>query len=321
MDPMKAFGLKARTSWKVAKPRFVSRRAIQRLSRNAFVFGAMWAIVPATFFANSSNGGQLVITCLCAGMLAGGAFAFATVPIAAITFMTPILVGTTICIGNNGDFAYLLVAVLVTVYATMLIRGVFAHSFEFARRLIDQLETEKAVRQDPLTHLPNRFAFSESLDEGLVLLENSGREFAIALFDLDRFKEVNDQFGHPAGDEYLVQVAARLRRCTREADILARIGGDEFALIASHLSKANDVLGLVERMSAVFSEPFLIDGREILGSIVRKRQDRAIFVSLNLTMINQHAKGWHYNMIWVERLKATSCLLFISQCTIWPKAA
>jgi diguanylate cyclase len=260
------FGLKARSSWRVTKPPSVSRRAIHRLVQNAFILGGMWAIVPIGFFANATHGGQLVITCLCAGMLAGGAFAFATIPVAAIGFTAPIFLGTAICIGRSGDFVYLLVGILVVVYACILLRGIFAYSFGFTRRLVTQLETEKAVRQDALTNLPNRVAFNESLECALSRLDRNGEEFAILLLDLDRFKEVNDQFGHPAGDEFLIQVAARLRRCMREADIVTRLGGDEFALIAENLMKPEEALELAERIVAAFADPFLIEGREIFGA-------------------------------------------------------
>jgi diguanylate cyclase (GGDEF)-like protein len=260
------FGVKARASRRVAKPQFVSRKSIHRLVRNAFILGGAWAIVPVGFFANAANGGQLVMTCLCAGMLAGGALTFATIPVAAIAFTAPIFVGTAICIGRSGDFVYLLVAILVVVYACVLLRGVFSYSFEFTRRLIAQLEAEKAVRQDSLTHLPNRFAFNESLEGGLSRLARCGEKFAILLLDLDHFKEVNDQFGHPVGDEFLIQVATRLLRCTREEDIIARIGGDEFALIATNLTKSEEALELAERIVAVFADPFRIDEREITGA-------------------------------------------------------
>ncbi|MGY4318828.1 diguanylate cyclase (GGDEF)-like protein [Bradyrhizobium sp. JR3.5] len=123
------------------------------------------------------------------------------------------------------------------------------------------------MRQDPLTHLPNRVAFNEALNGALSRLERSGEEFAVLLLDLDRFKEINDRFGHPAGDELLVQLAARLQRCTRAAEHVARIGGDEFALIMSNLTRPDDALAIAERFVAAFADPFPIDGFEITSAI------------------------------------------------------
>lgn len=261
-----AFGLQSHASRRITKPQFVSRRAMHRLVRNAFVLGTAWGIVPVAFFANASTGGQLVITCLCSGMLAGGALAFATIPIAAIAFTAPIFVGIAICLSRNGDFAFLLIAFLVVVYGSVLLRGVFVNSIAFARRVTRQIEAERTVRQDPLTQLPNRVAFNETLDGALKRLALSGEEFAVLLLDLDRFKEVNDRFGHPAGDEFLVQIASRLQRCTRAAEHVARIGGDEFALVMANLARSEDALEIAERFVAAFTEPFLIEGRECVGA-------------------------------------------------------
>jgi diguanylate cyclase (GGDEF)-like protein len=208
----------------------------------------------------------MLMTGLCAGMLAGGAFAFATIPVAAIGFMGPIFLGSAICIARSGDFVYWLIAILVIVYACVLLRVVFAYSFEFTRRMIAHLETEKAVRQDSLTKLPNRFAFNEGLETALLRLASSGEECAVLLLDLDRFKEVNDQLGHLAGDEFLTQLAARLRRCTRDADIAARIGGDEFGLIAGNITKLDEAFKLAEEIISTFDHPFLIEGRELVGA-------------------------------------------------------
>ncbi|MGY4344784.1 diguanylate cyclase (GGDEF)-like protein [Bradyrhizobium sp. GM7.3] len=260
------FGLQSHAARRITKPQFVSRRAMHRLVRNAFLLGAAWGIVPAAFFAGASTGGQLVITCLCSGMLAGGALAFATIPIAAIAFTAPIFLGIAICLGRNGDLAFLLIAFLVVVYGSVLLRGVFVNSFVFARRVMRQIEAERTVRQDSLTHLPNRVAFNETLDAALKRLVLSGEEFAVLLLDLDRFKEVNDKFGHPAGDEFLVQIASRLQRCTRAAEHVARIGGDEFALVMANLARPEDALEIAERFIAAFDEPFRIEGRQIVGA-------------------------------------------------------
>jgi diguanylate cyclase len=259
-------GLKARSSWRVTKPQSVSRATIHHLVRNAFILGGMWGIVPISFFEQANPGGQMLMTALCAGMLAGGAFAFATIPVAAIGFMGPIFLGSALCIARSGDFVYVLIAVLVIVYACVLLRVVFAYSFEFTRRMIAHLETEKAVRQDSLTKLPNRIAFNESLETTLVQLAGSGEECAVLLLDLDHFKEVNDQLGHLAGDEFLTQLAARLRRCARDTDIIARIGGDEFGLIAANITRLDEVFELAREIISSFEDPFLIEGHEIVGA-------------------------------------------------------
>jgi diguanylate cyclase (GGDEF)-like protein len=259
-------GLKARSSWRVTKPQSVSRGTIHRLVRNAFILGGMWAIVPISFFEQANPGGQMLMTGLCAGMLAGGAFAFATIPVAAIGFMGPIFLGSAICIARSGDFVYWLIAILVIVYACVLLRVVFAYSFEFTRRMIAHLETEKAVRQDSLTKLPNRFAFNESLETALARLVSNGEQCAVLLLDLDRFKEVNDQLGHLAGDEFLTQLATRLRRSTRDTDIAARIGGDEFGLIATNITKLDEAFKLAEEIISTFDHPFLVEGHEIVGA-------------------------------------------------------
>jgi diguanylate cyclase (GGDEF)-like protein len=148
----------------------------------------------------------------------------------------------------------------------VLLRVVFAYSFEFTRRMIAHLETEKAVRQDSLTKLPNRIAFNESLETTLVQLAGSGEECAVLLLDLDHFKEVNDQLGHLAGDEFLTQLAARLRRCARDTDIIARIGGDEFGLIAANITRLDEVFELAREIISSFEDPFLIEGHEIVGA-------------------------------------------------------
>ncbi len=259
-------GWQSRASRRIAKPQFVSRRTMHRLVLNAVVLGSAWAIVPVAFFANASNGGQLVITCLCAGMLAGGALAFATIPIATIAFTTPIFIGSTICLYRIGDFVYLLVAILLAIYGFVLLRAVFVNSFEFTRRIITQLEAERTVRRDLLTGLPNRIAFNEDLEAAIDRLARTGEEFAVLLLDLDRFKEVNDKFGHPAGDEFLIQAAARLQRCTRATEHVARIGGDEFALIMANLTRPKEAFEIAECFVASFDDPLVIDGREAFGA-------------------------------------------------------
>ncbi len=89
---------------------------------------------------------------------------------------------------------------------------------------------------DPLTHLPNRTLFTERLKQAILKSKRSRKSIALLFIDLDRFKEINDSFGHKAGDELLIQVAHDIKSCTRESDNAARFGGDEFIITLEELT-------------------------------------------------------------------------------------
>ena len=130
-----------------------------------------------------------------------------------------------------------------------------------------RIEAEKqlayAAHHDALTGLPNRVLFCERMNEALAR-GHRGESFAVLCLDLDRFKEVNDTLGHPVGDRLLVEVSQRLRQELREMDTLARLGGDEFSVIQSGLSQPEDVSALARRLIQRISEPFVIDGQQIV---------------------------------------------------------
>jgi len=105
--------------------------------------------------------------------------------------------------------------------------------------ITEQVQAEERVRHlahhDPLTGLPNRALFQDRLDQALVRAGRGGHKVALLQLDLDRFKDVNDTLGHPAGDALLCETAARLQRCVRGVDTVARLGGDEFALVLGEI--------------------------------------------------------------------------------------
>ena len=137
--------------------------------------------------------------------------------------------------------------------------------------IIDVTEKRRAdariaymAQHDALTGLPNRLLFHERLNEALAHLRGHGEKLAILYLDLDQFKNVNDTLGHPAGDLLLKGVADRLRMCLRDTDIVARFGGDEFAVLQMGLAGPDEASKLADRIVTLLSEPYDIEGQQIM---------------------------------------------------------
>jgi diguanylate cyclase (GGDEF)-like protein len=127
-----------------------------------------------------------------------------------------------------------------------------------------RIEAELAhrTRHDPLTELPNRVLLVEWLETALAARPD-GAEVGLVLLDIDHFKIVNDSLGLEAGDELLAAAAARLARVLRAGDRLARLGGDELAVVCHNVSKVDDVMTLGRRLRGVFEQPFALRNDEV----------------------------------------------------------
>jgi diguanylate cyclase (GGDEF)-like protein/PAS domain S-box-containing protein len=115
---------------------------------------------------------------------------------------------------------------------------------------------------DTVTGLPNRHLFRDRLGQSLAQARRNERQVAILFIDLDRFKAVNDTYGHAVGDTLLRQVAARLGECVRSGDTVARLSGDEFAVILSELTKAEDAGLVAQKVVHALAAPFEPDGHQ-----------------------------------------------------------
>ncbi|MGH6841424.1 MAG: putative bifunctional diguanylate cyclase/phosphodiesterase, partial [Methylocella sp.] len=125
------------------------------------------------------------------------------------------------------------------------------------------------AHHDGLTGLPNRVLFHERLEEALSRVRRHAEKLAVLYLDLDQFKHVNDTLGHPTGDKLLVAAADRLRTCLRDCDMVARFGGDEFAVLQLGLAGPHEVGNLAERIVTLLSEPYDIDGQRcVIGASV-----------------------------------------------------
>ncbi|WP_252257987.1 putative bifunctional diguanylate cyclase/phosphodiesterase [Erythrobacter aurantius] len=132
-----------------------------------------------------------------------------------------------------------------------------------------QRDAEKMSRYDSLTGLSNRHRMSSQLEATLTAFKASKRSCAIMLIDLDRFKQVNDTMGHPAGDELLKQVAGRLARVLGEGVEIGRIGGDEFEVIMPDVDDRGTLGDLAMRVIQMVSQPYSINGmRAVIGCSV-----------------------------------------------------
>jgi diguanylate cyclase (GGDEF)-like protein len=134
-------------------------------------------------------------------------------------------------------------------------------------RLVDKVTHQ--AKHDGLTGLANRGEFTERTEEALAAARESGTPVGLFFLDLDDFKSVNDERGHPAGDEVLRLVAERLMGTIRAGDTVGRLGGDEFAIVLPEVGDNGQVEAAAERVAGVFEQPFVIDGSALrLGASV-----------------------------------------------------
>ncbi|MBD0382696.1 EAL domain-containing protein [Paenibacillus sp. WST5] len=116
---------------------------------------------------------------------------------------------------------------------------------------------------DDMTGLPNRRKFKDHLNETICFSKTTGQKLAVFYLDIDRFKLVNDSFGHDYGNMLLLQLAERFTRCVTENDFLARTEGDEFAFFFTNVADHNDAIALVAGINRVLEQPFLLEQYEL----------------------------------------------------------
>jgi diguanylate cyclase (GGDEF)-like protein len=144
-------------------------------------------------------------------------------------------------------------------------------------------ERSRAVHDslhDALTGLPNRALLADRFDQALRVAARAGTTTALLLIDLDRFKEVNDTFGHHYGDELLAQVGPRLRAALRDSDTVARLGGDEFAVLLPDVDGTAAAISVAEKLRRTLESPFHVEGIDL-----------DVEASVGVVLSGQHGEG------------------------------
>jgi diguanylate cyclase (GGDEF)-like protein len=135
---------------------------------------------------------------------------------------------------------------------------------EFEKRKEEEIETlYQLAHFDVLTNIPNRYLFNERLEQAILEAKNRQIQFGLFFIDIDDFKQVNDTYGHKAGDHVLVRLTNSISEVIRNSDTLARIGGDEFAMIVEDLSDRDDMERLAKKIIEIVSTPISFEDKTI----------------------------------------------------------
>ena len=183
--------------------------------------------------------------------------------------------------------------------------------------LVSELEEREAAAQhlalhDQLTSLANRALLEDRLSQALTRYRRTGEQVALLMLDLDRFKQVNDTLGHNAGDKLVQEVGERLKSLVRETDTVARIGGDEFAIVQISPKGEADVRRLCERIINIIRKPFLIGEREArvgvsIGAVFATKdvsEASELLRKADITMYRAKAAGRDCFRIFTEAMDA-----------------
>ena len=166
-------------------------------------------------------------------------------------------------IGPSTGLAVLAISLL----CLYMVRRLWTSSINLSQSMLklgaSEAQAQHLAFHDVLTGLPNRALVEDRLTQALALATRNDQRVALLLIDLDRFKAINDTYGHHAGDELIVAVAQRLSRMVRASDTVGRIGGDEFIVVMPEVETLSQAQGLAQRIIDQLSQPFTLFGSEV----------------------------------------------------------
>jgi diguanylate cyclase (GGDEF)-like protein/PAS domain S-box-containing protein len=164
--------------------------------------------------------------------------------------------------GADGEWVWI-DAVFTNLMHLPEVDGIVLHVRDVTEQKRLESELRHLALHDPLTGLPNRTLLADRMDQALLQASQHGTRVRLLFVDLNDFKQINDAFGHEAGDGLLHSVAERLRSIVRVPETIARLGGDEFILLLPGIQETRHVVQFAERVRAAMAAPFLCNGREV----------------------------------------------------------
>jgi diguanylate cyclase (GGDEF)-like protein/PAS domain S-box-containing protein len=142
------------------------------------------------------------------------------------------------------------------------VRGIVLNTRDISERKALEAQLTHQAFHDPLTGLANRVLFLDRVSHALTIGRRHRQTLAVLFVDLDGFKVINDSLGHAAGDRLLVAIAGRLLTCVRDSDTVARIGGDEFAILIEDATDEHGAAMVAERIASALRRPITLEGQE-----------------------------------------------------------
>lgn len=242
----------------IENARYVQRRFAAAYLAFALIFG----LFEARAFVVAAPETRMAIVGLLFGYGAGVAAGLSMRPWISVPSMLIAIVPTIILAWSYPDIAFRVTGALLAIFLAGGIQSVLARYRHATAEITRRQLFSTLARSDHLTNLPNRLSLRERFD-ACVATSGPHATIAIHCLDLDRFKPVNDRYGHPTGDALLKAVSGRLQGLLRKSDFASRIGGDEFVVVQTEMAHAGEAQLLARRIARAIAQPFSIDGHDI----------------------------------------------------------
>jgi len=261
------------------------------LWKNLFILGVLlgglsWGLAGTVLFIEATNVQQTLIILVIAGVTAGATPLLSADRISSIVFTTTSLLPliTLLCFSDMHSAYPLFGLAAIAYYCYLLALCMRLHSIiknsiglKFENDVLlnnisqtkNQLEIinkklAHAATHDPLTNLANRSLFEFSLIRAIERAQKNNTILALFYIDLDNFKEINDAYGHHIGDQLLLQLIERIRKNTRQSDIVSRLGGDELTIILENITNAEIIPLTANRLCGIIATPVTIQNHAIV---------------------------------------------------------